>query len=70
MHVLVPVNVNQNDHLAFQDPERHLSAFAVVFPRVLAGDGEVVPNGFGPLEVQPVRLDVPAAFGLVPGGYV
>jgi hypothetical protein len=47
--------VNQNDHLAIQDPERQQTALAAVFPRILAGDGEVVPNGFGPLEVQPVR---------------
>lgn len=70
MHVLVPVNVNQDDHFAIQDPERHQTALAVVFPRVLTGYGEVVPYGFSPLEVEPVRLDVPAAFGLVPGGQV
>ena len=56
MHIIVPVNVNQDDHLAIQDPERHQTAFAVAFPRVLAGDGEVVPNGFGPSKSSPCAL--------------
>lgn len=61
MHVIVPVDVNQYDYLAIQDSERHQTCFAIVFPRILARNGEVVPNGVGSLEIQAVPLNIPAA---------
>ena len=69
MHIVVVVDMDQHDCLAIQQSKRHHSLFAVVRPRVLAGDGEIVPDGFGPLEVQTVIGNVPAAFGLIPGGH-
>ena len=69
MHVVVSVNMHQNDCLAIQEPKRHQPLFAVILARVFAGDGEVVPNGLGPLEVQTVVFNVAAAFGFVPRGH-
>ena len=69
MHVVVPVNMNQDDWLAMQESKRHQSLFTVIFPPVFAGDGEVVPDGLGPLEVQTVIFNVAAPFGFVPGGH-
>ena len=69
MHVVVAIDVDQNDDLTVQETERHHSLFAVVLPRVFARDREVIPNGIGALEVQAMPLNVPAAFGLVPGGH-
>ena len=69
MHVAVSVNMNQDDCLAIQEPKRHQPLFAVIFARVFAGDGEVVPDGLGPLEVQTVIFNIAAAFGFIPGGH-
>ena len=69
MHIVVSVNMDQNDYLAIQEPKRHQPLFAVIFPCVFAGDGEVVPDGLGPLEIQTVIFNIAAAFGLIPGGH-
>jgi len=69
MHVVVPVHVNHDDYLAIQDSKRHHSLLTVVLPRVFTGDGEVVPDGLGPLEVQTVDRNVATAFGFTPGGH-
>ena len=69
MHIVVATDVDQDNYLTVQEPERHHSLFAVVFPRVFARDREVVPDRLGALEVQAVPLNVPAALGLVPGGH-
>jgi len=68
MHIVGSVNMDQDNHLAIQEPEGHHSLFAVVLPRVFSGDGEVIPDGFDLLEVQTVIFDVAAALWLVPGG--
>ncbi len=69
MHVLVPLDVHEDDHFTIQESERNNALFTIVLSQILAGDGEVVPDGFRPLKVQPMRLDIPTAFGFVPGGY-
>ncbi len=69
MHVEVPVHVNHDDYLAIHDSKRHHSLLAVVLPRVFTGDGEVVPDGLGPVEVQTVDRNVATAFGFIPGGH-
>src|SRR3989304_9084029 len=69
MHVVVSVNMDQNDCLAIQKTKRHQPFFAVILPRVFAGDGEVVPDGIGPLEVQTVIFNIAAALGFIPGGH-
>ena len=53
----------------FRIPKRHHSLLALVLPRVFARDGEVVPDGLGPLEVQTVDRNVATAFGFIPGGH-
>lgn len=69
MHVIVPVDVNHDDDLAIHDSKRHHSLLTVVLPCVFAGDGEVVPDGLGPFEIQTVDGNVATAFGFIPGGH-
>ena len=69
MHIIVAVGVDQDNDLTIQESERHHSLFTVILPRVFTGDSEVVPDGLGALEVQAMKLYVPAALRLVPGGH-
>ena len=69
MHVVVTVRVDEDDDLAIQNAESHHPFLAVVCPDVLTRDGEVVPNGVSPREVQAVNLDVASPLELVPSGH-
>lgn len=69
MRIVGSVNMDQDNHLAIQEPEGHHSLFAVILPRVFSGDGEGIPDDFDPLEVQTVVSDITATLWLVPGGH-
>lgn len=69
MHFVVSVSVDQNHYLAIQEPKRHHSFLAIVLPPVFTRDGEIVPDGLGPFEVQIVRRNISSAFGFIPGGH-
>jgi hypothetical protein len=68
MHIVGSVDMDRDHHLAIQEPEAHQSPFAVILPRIFAADGEVIPDGFGTLEVQTVIFNVTATPWFVPGG--
>ncbi len=70
MHFVVSVYMNQDNHLAIEEPEGNHSLLTVVRARVFARDGEVVPDGVRPLEVQAVVFDIAPTFRLVPGGHI
>ena len=65
MHIVVALRVNENDDLSVQNSKRHHPFLAVIYTDVLTRDGKVVPNGIGPFEIQPMKLDVAPPLGLV-----
>lgn len=69
MHIVVSIDVDQDDNFAIQETERHHALLTIVFAYVLASDGEVVPNGFGAFEVQAMQANVASTLWLVPGSH-
>ena len=66
MNVVILVRVHQDDDLSIENSESHQSHFAVRLALVLAGNGEVVPNGLSSYEVEAMVLDIASTLGLAP----
>ena len=62
VHVIVSITMHKDDDLSLEYSESHQSRFAVRFADILAGYGEVVPDGFSADKVEAMIFDVAPTF--------